>query len=447
MGQTISANLENGLQFYSKATRYDYPGFYVPLKICSEKNLVGKTKKWVVEEHAGFHSKVGRDGRIYVPRGVVEAKNLKDGNIVELTGAFGKRFCVLHSRKKKNSVEYFCIFDKFLADQTIIFVVEKTKLPRISSFWKNVLNGFTLAKSHEALIVFDGKKQPVLLCTDVPLSDLVHYLGAFFADGTKRGNSWAICASTFQQAGYYLKMHKLMFPKSELRLTLSYTAATESEEGIERLKTEWGRRGMQPHAVRVHQTKTERSENRNVNGTLIIKENRLLVLKLYNRLTAILIRLILRRNDSALARKFLCGVIEGDGNPGGISHGHVTITTNERDAKILKEIAGVSRLKFKVHSDGKNKVSMRIGAISLFEDLEELGYELFKYYPKRRKKLIRRLASTGIGRFFLGKQKKITSWIKARLRNHRLMDKNYQLTRKGKKVQKLFIHMAAKLAK
>jgi hypothetical protein len=54
--------------------------------------------------------------------------------------------------------------------------------------------------------------------TNLKLSDLAFYLGAYFADGTRKGNSWAICASTFEQAKYYLKMHNFWLKTQNLNL-------------------------------------------------------------------------------------------------------------------------------------------------------------------------------------------------------------------------------------
>ena len=55
------------------------------------------------------------------------------------------------------------------------------------------------------------------------MPNLTFYLGAYFADGTRKGNSWGICASIFEQAKYYLKMHKFLIKDSKPEFTISYT--------------------------------------------------------------------------------------------------------------------------------------------------------------------------------------------------------------------------------
>ena len=72
-------------------------------------------------------------------------------------------------------------------------------------------------------IIFLGNRVPIIIKLNIILKDFANYLCCYFADGTKKGNDWGICASTFEQANYYLKMHNSLVFNSKIIPSISFT--------------------------------------------------------------------------------------------------------------------------------------------------------------------------------------------------------------------------------
>ena len=75
---------------------------------------------------------------------------------------------------------------------------------------KKILGNTLSQINGNELAIFDGKQKSVVIPADISYEEIALYMGAYFADGTRKGNSWGICASTSEQAKFYLKMHSAL---------------------------------------------------------------------------------------------------------------------------------------------------------------------------------------------------------------------------------------------
>mgnify|MGYP001564878718 CR=1 FL=1 len=107
---------------------------------------------------------------------------------------------------------------------------------------------------------------------------------------------------------------------------------------------EYTGQNIEPRKIRVIKTNTEFASNRNPYGSLVIKENRQLTQLYYNLLLESLFSTIKNEQNKELATEFILGAMEGDGCVNSKTHGHVIITTNDAEVKILKEICDQSYL-------------------------------------------------------------------------------------------------------
>jgi len=282
-------------------------------------------------------------------------------------------------------------------------------------------------------IIFKGNKIPAIINVNIHYPDIVFYLGAYFADGTRKGNSWAICASTFKQAKYYLKMHNLLIKDSKPEFTISYTNIynVDNIQLKRKLAKTWENEiGIKVDKFRIRKATGKNHSKWNEYGTLVVREHRQILLDFYNVLLKSLIKEIISKKDKKLAIDFLCGVMEGDGCASATERGHVMIFVNRDGVDILRNISNTVQIKFKITEEDKNKYSLRIGALEILRNFNLLKDKIFILYPKRRKNLFERLKTVGTVKFLIGKHEP-PAWIKTWLRNNNFCDENYKITDKG----------------
>lgn len=214
---------------------------------------------------------------------------------------------------------------------------------------------------------------------------------------------------------------------------------------IEKLKKEladfWSKKTtaeIEARRVRIIKTYIKYAANRGPYGSLSMKEHRQLIQLYYNRLLMHLFTKIIKKPNKDLATDFVCGAMEGDGCVNSKTHGHIIITTNKEDIKILKNICDNSYLKSGIRTwKGKeNRVDLLIGSLEIIKNISILKDKLFKYYPKRRKILKERLGNTGCARFLLGKSKKTSNWLIGQLNNVGVLDGKGRLTELGFKIRR-----------
>ena len=289
--------------------------------------------------------------------------------------------------------------------------------------------------SKDSIIIFKHKV-PAIITSNINYSEIAFYLGAYFADGTKKGNSWAICASTFEQAKYYLKTHNLLIRDSKPEFTISYTNIYNIEQGeLKRILAEiWQKEvGIKIDKFRIRKSTGKSISKWNKYGTLVIREHRQTLLDLYNFLLKGLIKEILSQRNKKLAIDFLCGIMEGDGCASATERGHIMIFTNKDEICVLEDISNTAQIKFKTSKEDRNKYSLRIGALEILRNFPLLKDKIFVLYPKRKRALFERLKIVGATKFLIGDHEP-TSWVKTWLKNNDFAAENYKITKKGLKL-------------
>ena len=249
-----------------------------------------------------------------------------------------------------------------------------------------------------------------------------------------------MCASTFEQGKYFLKMHNYMVLDCKIRTSLSITLNKNDKNMIPSSIRLWNKISgvkINKKNVRMFFSDSKIPTNRNKFGTLVIKEHRQLVQIYYNALIKQLLKTIRKEKRTDLAQKFICGVLEGDGCLNARDRDHIQITSNDDEVEILEKFLESSALEFKAHKEkATGKVYINIGGLSIKENLDELNDLLFKYYPKRRKIMKERMLKTATTRFLIGKQPSTSYWILKRFRKKRILDEKNKLTTKGRKIRK-----------
>ncbi len=432
--------------FYSNVNIVDgKQSIYVPRKIVSDNVCIQKNVELQLEKVEGFFPKVGTGGRIYIPLDYAKKLKLKTDEIIVLntmqSGESKNTYTRVRVRKKNSKVEYYC-FTSIRPNESVLMTISKT--PALGMSKNSILNGFNhVFLNRENALVFDGHSKPIIFNSKIILRDMSRYLGAYFADGTKKGNSWAICASTPQQANYYYSMHRLIFPESMPCYNISFTDIEKREPKrlSELLLKKWRSNvkfDLSNCKCRIISSSSVLPKKLNELGTLVLKENRGVMLKVY----AKLLTKILEESNPSMALDFILGVLEGDGTVNAKKRGHIQIITNEDDYKKIATMLKKAKINYSfIYEKPKNKYYFRIGSLELLRHFFDIREKIFQYYPKRRKSFVARFFSTGAVKYLIGGQSYASSWVKTELKKFGFLNKNYLLTAKGSNLKKALVEM------
>lgn len=447
-GLRVKVKLFNKISFFAKIVNYSGKGIYVPKHIMEKYDLFDKDVNLEINRINGFYSKMSPDGVIYIPKEIIKEQKIEQNDIILIKGlennkAIRRKYTqVKLQHRKKISPEYICVFDKSYYGKELVFQIEKktggSRNLKAFPILKKVLKGMHYAFVDDCfLIIFKGNKIPIIINTKFQYSDLSFYLGAYLADGTKKGNSWAICASTFEQAKFYWKMHNLLIKDSiKPEFTISYTNINNTNRNKikKKLTKLWkNKAGIKPHKFRIRDSTGNFHPHRNHYGSLIIREHRQILLDFYNALLNSLIEKILLSKDKKLATDFICGVMEGDGCAPSKKRGFVAISANKKEFGILKNILQIIEINYSAVKEGENKYKISIGALEILRNFQYLGHKIFSLYPKRRRNLFERLRRVGAVRYLI-EDRQPASWVKTWFLDNGLIDKNYNFTKKGLKL-------------
>ena len=429
--------------FYSSIKPRSGNGFCVYIPKAHAKHSIGTVINVKIEKIDGFYAPVGRDGRVYFPRYIWEKFKLKEDDIILLRAICEnkklEKFCtVLTSGPLKK--ERLVMFSHQCGGKAAIFNIvkklKKTETPTHLLSLKDIRAGEITA---ERIILYHGNKRPIIINPNIGWGNIAYYLGAFFADGSKKGNSWAYSFSTTEQAQAFLRLHEQLIPDAagKTKAFISFTARDENEKVKQSLVHYWEEKTNVPiQEIRFHRSAGQAGLKRNENGTMVVREHRKLTQDYYNHLLQVLCNRIIKEKNTTLAIDFLCGVLEGDGSPSARESGGIIISTNSEDVKKMEKILPFTGLQYKTYVDEKrNKISVRLGALGLLVQLPLIYDKLFRYYPKRRRKFISRFKKTGAVRYILGEQPQAASWVKAFLKKKGVLTSTYALTPYGKTIK------------
>ncbi|HZX45038.1 MAG TPA: hypothetical protein VFF28_05130 [Candidatus Nanoarchaeia archaeon] len=444
--QEIKVLIDNKIGFFCNIRTWRVIGFYVPATIAIKDNLFDKEVEVAIEKIDGFYSTLLPDGRVYLPNNLAIKLKLRKQDIILLEFNDKKEYCTINFRKKGSTEEFFCMFAKqSINRQKGVFKIKKIFRQRnFSVLSGKIHDDFAFDNcaqiNKRRLLLFHGNRIPLLVDPCINIEKFAHYLGCYFADGNKKGNSWGICASTFKQAIYYKSMHERLIKDAQLTFGISYSNA--SDVGADTIKQELIRKwqentsiGLEGIDVRIITIKDEKVLKRNQYGSLILREDRDLTRLYYVRMMDLLLHKITETKNKALAIDFIHGVLEGDGSVGA-KRGSLIITSNLTDLELLERVMKETRFVFHKRKEGANKGFIYIGSLEIIRNISILKDNLFKFYPKRRKLLKVRLGDTGCARFLLGKSKKTSNWLIGQLKEKGILDNDCKLTKEGQKIQK-----------
>lgn len=451
----ISATLhikDNEVSFYTKISNYDGLGFYIPKLIASRNDLIGNELTATIQRVYEFYARIDRYSRVMIPLCTIKKHNLKHGDIVSLDVDTNNGMRTIYTKilKRKDREEYKALIRcKDITLNKVYTMKINRKLQNIKpKKSKKCVTSLDLFDSKEIgnvdsmdSIVFIGKAHPIIIPSKIDLRSIACYLGTYFADGTKVGH-WRINASTPNQAVFYRKIHESICKDAILKYRITFTA--ETRKNIDEIKSNllelWKEVGTDQIAMSIR-IQSGVQLKRSKYGSLGISDYRSAVLVLYKRLLACFLKKVLKLRDKKLALDFICGVLEGDGSVAGGKRAHVNIHSNVNNYKILSKLLKITNLKHTVVKEKGNAIVLRIGGLEILKNLPLLKDKIFKYYPKRRKALIKKLNALGGVRFLLGKQDYASGWVKAWLKNEGFLNKKYQLSSKGKKIKNDLVSM------
>jgi bifunctional DNA-binding transcriptional regulator/antitoxin component of YhaV-PrlF toxin-antitoxin module len=438
-GCNVEIVLDNKSTFLSQIIKWGSVGVYVPKEIA--RNFFGRKVPINLEKIQDSYAKVGSDGRIYIPLDVAKKLTLRHKDIVRIRVPHGdnafEAYSEINVRKRGQKIEYMCILRKSLAGESIRFGIEKAIKHNSKGHVAQFLKNTNYAQTAEGNVVVFSRKMPIVINPNIKLQDIALYMGAFYSDGTKVGNNWSICASTFEQARFYLNMHNMLVKAPKLEFVVSYTDThNEREDFLKgRLGSLWTKNvGKYPYKFRIREPRGKIFSKCTNHGTLVVREHRIAVLEFYNSLLQSLLKEIYRKKDKTLAVDFICGVLEGDGSAGNKERGHVLIASNEKEYHAISQVLDVAGIKHNIRKEDDNKYCIRIGALELLRNFDSLKGKIFALYPKRRYLLFQRLQTVGTVKFLLGQEHEPNGRVKAWLRDNGFVNDTYQLTPKGKKL-------------
>ncbi len=221
-------------------------GFYVPSEIIAAFSLIGKELLFQAYKTEYFVSQITQGKRVQIPLEVIEELELKEGSIarVELTlgeKVFSEVIIVSKTpRKGKRDEHHFVVRmnDVPVKRQAKVKIIEKFPIidpqkpnqetPKNQTMETLLLPSLfpdaVLGKIDEnEMIIFLGRHKPIITPISLKISDIAHYFGCYYADGTKKGSGWSINASTPQQAKYYVAMYHSLISSDDLHFELTYT--------------------------------------------------------------------------------------------------------------------------------------------------------------------------------------------------------------------------------
>lgn len=416
-------------------------GFYIPKKICSQNELIGKNVKVTIQRSDYIKGKISEDKRVRIPNDIVNLYSIKKGDIYEMElnvneKKFKETVVITNIERKEryNDEYYFTIRmqDLPIKIETQFKIVKKIKTINHdkndkgkSNAMINIPSLFTdafLGKIAEnKMIIFLGNHKPIITPINIEISDIVHYFGCYYADGTKKGYGWSISASTPEQAKYYIEIYNSIVVNNKLSFNLTYTQKNSDSREIYEIKnylaSYWKNFGIEILHERIYIIKTDvdYSLKSNKYGSLRIRDYRSLVMKIHLRIMKSLENLVLTTNNEKNIWEFLFGIMEGDGYvSGGEKRFGLSIACHEND-KIIRNALEKLNITFNVDYDQVKRnissgIRINFGLFQVLLNLEIISKKVFKYYPKRRKIFINRILEQSTVKYLMKRKAKLSTF-------------------------------------
>lgn len=397
-------------------------GFYLPEHLCIPNNLIGKKILISITETPCFSAKISEERAVIIPNGVVNEYKIQNNGLYEIeyeiNGIKSRNYYQINETERSNRTNEFkfVIRDEIPSSTYAKFqIIRKLSKPlTLDSNEINIPIGSIFSDANcgmideNSIIIFDGKKKPIICTPNIPIEKIIHYIGCYYADGSKTG-SWSISASTPEQALYYKNSLSNIVKNLELSYELSYTKSINdlrsNSQLIEELTKFWFDRCgilINENRIRILHTSSDFSNKRNEFGSLRIRDQKGLVLDLHHKLMSKIGDELNHSNNKNLIWQFLFGVLEGDGFvSGGKSRFGVGFSCNIHNKNEI--INYLNKLNIHTHYDDSKVTNNISNGFQVYFSLKEvilnlkiISQNIFIYYPKRRKLFIERLLNQPI---------------------------------------------------
>ncbi len=432
-------------------------GFYIPKAICATHNLIGQRVAITLKPTEYFPAKISADKQVRILISIVECLNIKENEIYEVElniqdKIFHEVILISKTNRSNRADEfYFTIrMQKIPTEKELKFKFNK-KLeiltPNMDNssediiYIQNLFHDGILGKlSSERMIIFLGNHLPIITPIKIKISNLIHYFGCYYADGTKSGWGWSISASTPEQAIYYVEKYKSIVLNSDINFQLTYTQRPSIKKNTQLIKKNLMRTWYQKTGIRISQDKIYilpsainnpedeiKFPGHNPIGSLRIIDNRGLIMKLYLKILKEIEKFLINTNNDYLIWLFLFGIMEGDGSVGGgraRCRIHITTFYSNKLILLLLKKVGIHQI-VKEYIKEKNTLELSFGLIPILKNLQMIQKYLFKYYSKRRRTFIKRFLKLPSIQYLIGEKENLSNFALSPLvKNNLINDKN-----------------------
>ncbi|OLS24794.1 MAG: hypothetical protein HeimC2_20990 [Candidatus Heimdallarchaeota archaeon LC_2] len=278
----------------------------------------------------------------------------------------------------------------------------------------------------KTVILFKGGHSPIEIPLKIDVGENVHYMGCYFADGTKKGHAWKINASTPEQAMYYNKIYDKLLPSEDFKFKVTYSktpsdvrTADEITRDIKKYWEEKTDNSFSVGKVYIVDAKVDAALNRNKYGSLEIKNDKGLVMQFHQKMLDQTMEIISNSNDRKLLWDFVHGILEGDGYvAGGAERLGLGISCNIDNYEFIQDILDKLGIQFRTDtfdsdSGRSNGVQIQFGLFEILKNFKDIKDDVFQYYPKRADRLFDRMQDQSTVQHMLGKRSQ-SSFTRAR---------------------------------
>lgn len=426
-GDRIILNLSTGINdenltvdtFYRANSRSR--GFYIPKEITQNNDLLGNQFHFSAHKEDGFKTSVSQYKQVIIPYKKLDEYQISDRDIIKLrvetrNGQIIEEPVLVKQNNRSNKQdEFIAVFrnndvQAGPADAKIQGKLEKLD-PEPSNSSENTIYTPNLFPDYhmgrlddDTGILFKGNHTPIEIPLKININRNAHYMGAYFADGTKRGHAWKMSASTPEQAMYYNSIYNQLFPNEIFKYKVTYSKVpsdirsdAEINKDIKKYWREKTNNSFTVDKVYIVDAQVESALNRNKYGSLEIRNDKGLVMQFHQKMLDQTMKIISNSKNSILLWNFVHGVFEGDGYvAGGTNRFGLGIACNLENYKFIQSIFDKLEIKYSTDMSRVNKGDSRAVGINFYKQevlrhFAEIEPDIFKYYPKRADRFFMRL--------------------------------------------------------
>ncbi len=409
-------------------------GFYIPKEITQNNDLLGNQFHFSVHKEEGFKTSVSQYKQVIIPYKKLDEYQITDRDIIKLRvethdGEIIEEPVIVKQLNRSNKQdEFIAVFrnndvEAGPADVKIQGKLEMLEQdPRRSSenmiYTPNLFPDGHVGKiDDETGILFKGRYTPIEVPLEINIEKTAHYMGCYFADGTKQGHAWRMSASTPEQAMYYNSICYKLLPNEEFKYNVVYSKTpsdSRTKEEIDKdIKRYWEENTDNSINInKVYQVEAikENSPNRNEYGSLQIDNHKGLVMQFHQAMLDQTINILNASNDKELLWKFVHGVLEGDGYvAGGSERFGLGISCNVDNYEFIQQILDKFEIqyrtdKFPLDSGLSDGVKIEFGLFEILRNFNDIKDTAFQFYPKRAESLFDRMREQSTVQHILGNE-------------------------------------------